>query len=322
MNVLSEILEGLRAEGIVTGRFTLSAPWGFAKDAVNGANFRIAGGNGYWIAVKGGVPLRVEPGDLVFLPHGDRHAMMSSLDVPLIPFDDMVTASGVEPDIARPLAFSAGGGGAETDLYTGIVLFHERRRNPTLAMLPQLIHIRAAEINESSWFASTLKCFVEESMACQPGWNFAAARLADLLLLHVLRIYLRTNSGASPGWLRGLHDPHIGNALRLMHTEPQLPWTVTTLASAIAMSRSRFDTRFRELVGQSPIAYLTVRRMCLASEYLVGGKCRIADVADKVGYASEKSFTRAFRRWAGVPPRTYLKSCAPTSARLDPAQVE
>ena len=309
MDVLSEILEGLRSEGIITGRFTLSAPWGLIKDAVEGANFRIATDSPFWISVKDAAPILIEPGDLVFLPHGDRHTMMSCLDAELTPFDSIAAPEGNIPDITKPLAFSAGGGGPVTDLYTGIIIFRDRKRNLMLSMLPDIIHIRAAEINVSSWFTSTLKCFVEESMACQIGWNFAAARLADLLLLHVLRIYLQINTETKIGWLRGLRDPHISESLRFMHKEPEHAWTVASLASAVAMSRSRFDARFRELVGQSPISYLTTRRMCLASEYLVSGKYRISDVAEKVGYASEKSFTRAFRRWAGMPPRTYLREC-------------
>lgn len=316
MNRLAEMLEGLRTEGIVTGLFRLSAPWGFSKGATNGANFRIATGSAYWLAVSDGAPVRVEPGDLVLLPHGDCHTMRSSPDAALAPFDSLVAASGAVLDSALPLAFSGGGGGAVTELHTGIVLFRERSRNHMLAMLPDLIHVRAADTCTSSWFTATLKCFIEESLACEPGWDFAAARLADLLLLHVLRSHLRSGGQADPGWVRGLHDPHIGHALRLMHTEPQRPWTVCTLASAIALSRSRFDTRFRELVGQSPIAYLTMRRMCLASEFLACGRHRISDIAAKVGYTSEKSFTRAFRRWAGMPPRTYLR------ARAQQGQVE
>lgn len=307
MDVLSEILDGMRSDGIVTGRFTLSAPWGFVKDPVNGANFRIATDNPFWISVRDAPPVLIQPGDLILLPHGDEHKMMSSVDVRLDHFDRMVMELGIIPDITRPLAFCAGGGGAVTDMYTGILLFREARRNAVLSALPDLIHIRAAEINVSSWFTSTLKCFVEESMSCQIGWNFAAARLADLLLLHVLRIYLQRSEDNDLGWLRGLRDPKIGDSLMLMHRQPQRDWTVSTLASEVAMSRSRFDARFRELVGESPISFLTTHRMHLASEYLAAGTCRIGEVADKVGYASEKSFTRAFRRWAGVPPRTYLR---------------
>lgn len=316
MDVLSEILEGMRSEGIVTGRFTLSAPWGIIKNAVEGANFRIATGRPFWISVKDAPPILIEPGDLIFLPHGDRHTMMSSLDAELIPFDDLAAGTGNVPDITRPLAFSAGGGGPVTDMYTGIVLFRDRRRNLLLSMLPDIIHIHAAEINVSSWFASTLKCFVEESIACQIGWDFSAARLADLLLLHVLRIYLKINAETKIGWLRGLGDSHISESLRLMHKEPHRAWTVSSLASATAMSKSSFDARFRELVGQSPISYLTIRRMCLASEYLISGKYRISDIAEKVGYTSEKSFTRAFRRWAGVPPREYLRECQNLSSNV------
>lgn len=308
MDVLSEILDGMRSEGIITGRFTLSAPWGFVKDAVHGANFRIASGTPFWIVVGEAAPVLVQPGDLIFLPHGDQHQMMSGFDAELLPFDAMVHGLGIVPDISRPLAFSTGGGGAVTDMYTGILLFREHRRNFLLASLPDMIHIRAEEINVSVWFTSTLKCFVEESMKCDIGWNFAAARLADLLLLHVLRIYLQRHSEAQFGWLRGLLDPKIADALMLMHQQPQQEWTVATLASAVAMSRSRFDARFRELVGESPILFLTMRRMHLACDYLASGKYRIAEVADKVGYTSEKSFTRAFRHWSGMPPRTYLRT--------------
>jgi AraC-like DNA-binding protein len=307
MDILSDILEGVKSEGIITGRFSLSAPWGFIKKPADGACFRIAADNPFWISVKDAAPVRIEPGDLVLLPHGDAHNMMSSPDAALGPFESLVKGCGIVPDITRPLAFRAGGGGPVTELYTGIVQFRERRRNSMLAMLPDMIHIRAAEIDVSTWFTSTLKCFVEESMGCEAGWRFAAARLADLLLLHVLRIYLHTESGGGAGWLRGLRDPQIGAALLLMHKQPQRDWTVHTLAAEVAMSRSRFDARFRELVGESPISYLTARRMHQACEYLASRRYRLADIAERVGYASEKGFARAFRRWSGMAPSMYLR---------------
>lgn len=311
MDILSEILSGLRSEGIITGRFTLGAPWGFVKNAVNGAPFRIANQNPFWIRVRDADPVLVEPGDLVLLPHGDQHVMSSCPDhhagvsAPLQQFDQMLSNMGISPLPNRPLAFRAGGDGPVSDLYTGIILYRDHRRNSLLNMLPPLIHIRAADM--TPWLVSTMKAFIEESMACKPGWSYAAACLADLLFVHVLRIYLNAHdSEDATGWLRGLRDAQIGRALMMMHKEPERDWRIDTLALAVGMSRSRFTARFQQLVGESAISYLTAHRMVLAAEHLAGGKCRISEVASRVGYVSEKSFTRAFRRWSGMPPRTYL----------------
>lgn len=307
MDILSEILNGLRSEGIITGRFTLGAPWGFVKDAVNGAPFRIATENPFWVQVRDDPPVLVEPGDMIILPHGDQHVMSSEPNITGPLFSQMLVDMGLDPSPSRPLAVRAGGDGPVSDLYTGIILYRDHRRNSLLHMLPPLIHIRAADM--TPWLTSTMKCFIEESMACQIGWQHAAACLADLLFVHILRIYLNVQrEDETTGWLRGLRDPQIGRALLLMHKEPQREWCVDTLALAVGMSRARFTARFHQLVGESPICYLTAHRMYLAAGHLAAGKCRISEVAAKVGYVSEKSFTRAFRRWSGVAPRTYLRS--------------
>nr|GID83673.1 hypothetical protein Ade03nite_25970 [Actinoplanes derwentensis] len=50
-----------------------------------------------------------------------------------------------------------------------------------------------------------------------------------------------------------------------MHAEPARPWTTTTLASALEVSRATLSRRFRAAIGQSPAAYLTQWRMDLAA---------------------------------------------------------
>ena len=62
-----------------------------------------------------------------------------------------------------------------------------------------------------------------------------------------------------------------------------------------------------ELVGETPISHLTAYRMFLASGELADGKRKLIEVAESIGYTSEKAFSRAFRRWSGVPPRRYTR---------------
>ena len=73
------------------------------------------------------------------------------------------------------------------------------------------------------------------------------------------------------------------------------------------MSRTAFAVRFRELVGQSPLQYVTRCRMDRAAEMLRSTEVPIAEVAGKVGYDSEAGFGRAFQRHIGQAPAAYRK---------------
>ncbi|VVE40236.1 AraC family transcriptional regulator [Pandoraea anhela] len=311
MDPLSDVLGDLRADAVVTGRFTFGAPWSLRKPALDGAPFRTATGEPFYLVVAGMPPVRVEPGDCVLLPHGHEHVMCSSLDEPPVVFEAMMSAQGIEPRLDTPLAFRAGGDGVVSDLYTGVVMFRDRVRNPLLASLPPLIHIRAGDPAVPALLTRTIAGFIEESMHRGAGWRAAVARLADVLFVQILRAHLGKHGGTSSHWLRGMTDPQLGRAIACMHEAPQRAWTVEQLAAIAGMSRTKFCLRFRELVGESPMTYLTTHRMYLAAQRLAGAGARIADVADAVGYASEKAFTRAFRRCYGLPPREYLRRCDP-----------
>ena len=56
-------------------------------------------------------------------------------------------------------------------------------------------------------------------------------------------------------------DPQMGTALSAIHDRVNTPWTVESLAEAAGMSRSAFAARFKELLGQTPLEYVTEWRM-------------------------------------------------------------
>jgi AraC-like DNA-binding protein len=305
-DLLSDVLADLRADTVVTGHFRLSAPWAILKPAVSGASFRICAGNPFWISVASEPSIHVHSGDFVLLPHGHEHIIASSLDEPPVPFDSLMADKGIRPRFDTPLEFTAGGGGDTSDLYTGIVVHRDVMRSPLLSVLPPLIHVRANDPAVAPWLTSTLQSFIEESMTCQPGWAVAASRLADVLFVQLLRAYLQSTTD-HPGWLRGLTDPRIGRVVALMHRQPRSNWSIAGLAAAAGMSRSRFSARFTDVVGDTPIGHLTAYRMYLASGELRRGRRTLIEIAEEVGYASEKSFARAFQRWSGMAPRRYAR---------------
>jgi AraC-like DNA-binding protein len=107
----------------------------------------------------------------------------------------------------------------------------------------------------------------------------------------------------------------IGPALELMHAEPGKPWTVSSLAKHLQISRSAFAERFHRLVGQTPLRYLTERRMVLASDLLRDTEMSVKQIAAQVGYETPASFSNVFKRWFDQSPAQYRKSIKADSTR-------
>ena len=116
------------------------------------------------------------------------------------------------------------------------------------------------------------------------------------------------------GWLSGLRDPHIGEALRLIHAQPLQEWTLEALARKVGLSRTTFADRFTHYVGVSPMLYLTRWRMQLAARRLESPDVAIAQVAAEIGYESEAAFNRAFKREFGMPPAAWRRKGALSAA--------
>ena len=169
-------------------------------------------------------------------------------------------------------------------------------------LLPQAIVIDSALTGEWQWLSPMLSMMAAETKRPKPGGEAVITRLCDILVIQAIRSWIDNDPGATTGWLGALRDPAIGQAIALIHRQPERDWTVANLAAAVAMSRSGFSARFSELVGQSVMQYVTQWRMSLATDFLVEEGLSVATVAAKLGYQSEAAFSRAFKRVTGSPP--------------------
>lgn len=84
------------------------------------------------------------------------------------------------------------------------------------------------------------------------------------------------------------------------------------LAHTVGVSRALFIARFRELVAQTPIRYLTAVRLSRAAGYLATTDANLSTIARRTGYDSEASLSKAFRRAYGRSPGDYRR---PTAAQ-------
>lgn len=109
-------------------------------------------------------------------------------------------------------------------------------------------------------------------------------------------------------WLAALKDPYLSKTLYLMHSYPQEAWTLQELAKESGLSRSSLSARFRQLIGITPQAYLSHYRLRLAARFLRQEQYSIGKISELVGYASDHSFSGAFKRRYGQSPSHYRKA--------------
>ena len=154
-----------------------------------------------------------------------------------------------------------------------------------------------------------LAAIAVETQDERPGQQVVLDRLMELLLLAAVRAWLASPAAAVPSWAIALSDPVVGPALRAMHAAPERRWTVAALAAEGAVSRAAFARRFRDRVGEPPLAHLTRWRMALAADALRDEPgLDLTTVAARVGYADAFGFSAAFRRVRGTTPSAHRRS--------------
>jgi AraC-like DNA-binding protein len=195
-----------------------------------------------------------------------------------------------------------GGGGAPTTIVSGLLSFEKPALKPITQLLPRLILIRSEQARSLALY-STLQLLAAEMTEQAPGSEVVANRLAEVLFIQAIRAHIASGcENCRPGWLRAIFDPQIGTALNAIHANVNHSWTVESLAAAAGMSRSVFAARFKELLGQAPLEYVTQWRMQKAVQLLQHRDKKLFEVARSVGYESEAAFSKAFKRVLGATP--------------------
>ena len=177
-----------------------------------------------------------------------------------------------------------------------------------LAGLPRMLKVHIAKEPSGQWLENSIRFSVGEASGSNAGSGLVLAKLSEVLFVETLRRYINALPPDQIGWLAGARDPIIGQALALLHKEPAVRWTISSLARRVGLSRTRFAERFRHFLGVPPMAYLAQWRLKLGAEILSSTEDSIAEVAAAVGYGSEAAFNRAFRRQFDCPPAQFRRN--------------
>lgn len=186
--------------------------------------------------------------------------------------------------------------------------FGPARLNPLFDMIPPVLQLSSDEPSRQN-LDPIIQLLLEENRQPRCGHETVLNRLAEVLLVHVLR-YVMKHQKIETGVLAGLADIRLARAITAIHSHPDRKWQVQTLANEAGMSRTAFNQSFRDTVGCTPGDYLQQWRMRLACRWLEKRQLAIGQIVDRLGYRSEPAFFRAFRRQTGMSPGRYRDNIA------------
>jgi AraC-like DNA-binding protein len=304
-------LEQLRLDGAIFFRSEFTEDWAYespttldmAETLRPGTErlimFHIVATGRCWVSVGDDVRW-AEGGDVIVLPYGDQHRVGGERPAECVP---IITLFDPPPWDHLPV-LRHGGGGPRTDIVCGYLHSDDPLFDPGLRALPPVFVARPPDGPAAHWVESSVSYALAAGEASLPG-EPASTRLPELLVTEMLRLHLASAPAADHGWIAALRDPVLAPALAQLHAAPDERWTVAELATHAAASRSLLDQRFRQVLGRSPIRYLTEWRMHIAKELLASTDHGIAQIARRVGYDSEEAFSRAFKRRLGAPPSAW-----------------
>ena len=296
MDPLSDVLQLLSARSYITSGQTAGACWSMRYPGFPGMKFIALRKGHLWFRLEDcEVWTELFPGDAVILTRFAPFIMAS--DPTLTPVHSEQVPYQMRNGIADY-------GGSESIILAGKMDVDQAAAGQLLNVLPVVIPIRTGT-DASSTLSWLMERIPEEKMLLRPGASLAGNHLIQLVMIEGIRSWILSEDSALKGWMGALRDTRILRALGAIHSEPEKNWQLSELAEIAGMSRASFARKFNESTGTTPLSYLTHWRMQIASRALRLSREPIKQIAFRLGYAAESTFSTVFKRVYGVSPKAH-----------------
>jgi AraC family transcriptional regulator, activator of mtrCDE len=284
-DLLSDFLIQARVHASVFASPSVCGAWRVNTTGMHRLGFHLVARGSCWLHMRGlAAPEPLRAGDLMVIPGDQWHVLSPEIE---LDGDDMCLPED--------------GAGPRTDLICGSISFPGAMAGALLNAMPELVLLRTGEGETDARLETLARLMAGEARSDDDGRQVVLDRLADVLLVMVLRHVMRRGLVRS-GLLAALADPRLSRALADLHADPGAAWTLTGLARSAGMARTAFAQRFAAIMGDTPMNYLATWRMQQADALLRDRRLSVARVADQMGYTTEAAFRRAFKRIRGVGP--------------------
>ena len=254
--------------------------------------------------LPGTCPISLKAGHFVLLPRGGEAYLLSCPNLQRT----SVKAPRIEKLRENLFLKRNSGDGDRTIVISCALRFEHPDAQRLVRLMEPVIHFEASKSEYVDCINRTLNQMSTLVRELKPGDDILLMHLSDALLHETIHTSILRAPKGQTGGLAALGNRQIGIAVDLLHEAPERNWTLASLSTAAGMSRTVFAECFAEIVGEPPMRYLARLRMDRALTMLSRGEDNIGVIAHRLGYASEASFSRAFRRILGVPPSSIRRS--------------
>jgi AraC-like DNA-binding protein len=295
MDILTDILNTAGLKKKLLNSRSLYEPWSHTFPCNRSIGFHVVTqGTAYLWQADRKEPIVLQRGDIAFMARGMVHHITTHPNPSLIdPNADKqaIPASSI----------------TESPLLTLVSGAYQLWNDPIHQLfndLPEWKIIRGESVSYSDSLQNCLQILSSELGQPGLGSETIIASLLDVMLNMILRRILE-NSVDEHSIGIAFRDPVMNKALQLMHSEPDKDWTVEQLAEAVGLSRSGFSLKFKQILGDTPLSYLTNLRIFKASELLSNTDYTLEKISRLIGYKDAFSFSKTFKRITGISPKTF-----------------
>lgn len=307
MDILVDIFSNLRLRGQVYFRTEFVGSWGVTLPADrNSIRIHLVIQGECWVTVDGGdEPILLTEGDLVLVPHGAGQTLSDSPEAAAVDLETLLNNGNLGED--GILRHGTRESKQQARLVCGFCSFDHELNHPLFVGLPPVLVIGQNYTGNSPWLAEAVRVTTMEANLGGLGGAAVVSRLMEVLFIQAIRHQCDMNFSSENPFLVAITNKNLKPPIEAIHRYPERAWTLSQLAKLSNMSRGRFAQRFKEVLGQTPIQYLTDWRLQKAKRLLKETNLSIAEVGFRSGYQSLPSFTRRFGKQFGISPGAFRK---------------
>lgn len=157
--------------------------------------------------------------------------------------------------------------------------------------------------SDKNQFINFAQLMMHEFQDKKPGFEKVCHGLLEVLLVYISRKQKLSVISESSFQL----SKECAIAKRYIDTNYAQDITLDSLADLTHINKFYLAHSFTECVGQSPISYLTERRLAACKELLSSSNLSVTQIATSAGFSSQSYFSQIFAKKVGMSPRQYRK---------------
>jgi AraC-like DNA-binding protein len=136
---------------------------------------------------------------------------------------------------------------------------------------------------------------------------YLESKALELITYNLAQLVADKNGHNQPSTLQSSDIERVREARNVLINNLENPLSLLELARQVGINKNKLNQGFHQIFGTSVFDYLRICRLEQARALLESKEKNVTEAAFEVGYAEQRSFTRAFKRHFGTNPKNHLR---------------